>query len=652
MAARSRLIGGLLLLALLAPSCGKKSGGSSGGPLPGPSSWYSQYRKPTSSNLRAVRAADANTVIVAGDATSIFRSDDGGQSWIQLEHQPVNRGGDIVSMDFVGANLECVGSDSADPTKGRVWTATNGVLDFTTPNAAAAVAAYVSVDVVASDTSYRLRTDRIVEKNVSGSGVSTLPILPAGTWNSIFFFANGDGYAAGNNGLIAKFTAAPSPGSWALQATPPPPAPGPPTNPQYNLTKIVFTDATHGYACGDQTTVLSTVNGGTTWTISNYFSGGVPLRSLSFPVDFNTGWVVGDGAVIAVTTNAGVSWTTQVPPAGFIENYNDVWFVSNTVGYVVGNHGAVLRTIDGGGTWLRAPPGTIDPLAQLNAVDFTNDGAIGLAVGSAGTVLRTLDGGTTWFPQSTPSSADLFGVSIPKTGSNTVAYVCGANGTILKISNLQGVLSWASQGPGGGNTIQSIVFPTGDTTGFACGDGSTLLLTTNGSSWAPPAATPAPAAANWKSVSADLGGFNFYVAGDGGVAAKTGTLGASWTDRSLLTTPVINSFQSPAGAGTLFAGASDGKVWRWISPFWFATTPPDVPKAMSFADTSNGWIVTAQPPFTGGVFSTADAGSNWSHLYVHTKWQLRGVWMSPLVPGLGYVVGDNGTILKTLSGGQ
>ena len=673
--ANSRLIGSLLALgvafALTAEGCSCGGGGSKSsspaGPSAGPSSWYSQYRKPTSSNLRAVRAfRDFDglvKLVVAGEATSIFRSDDAGQTWTQLEHRPVSRGGDVASMDFSGSHLECVGSDSDHPTFGRVWTATNGVLDFATPDVDAnmppAVPAYVSVNVVSATTYYALRSDGVVDQNVSGT-VTSLAGLPPGTWNSISFIGTtGTGFAAGDGALVARFDGV----KWTAQATPPPPA----TDPVYNLKKIFFLDANVGFASGDQATILGTVNGGTTWTLQNYFKGGVALRSLHFPVNGPVGtlhgWVVGDAGGIAATVDGGTTWTGQIPPT--IENLYDVWFLDDLEGYVVGDHGMVLRTIDGGVTgtsWKRAPPQAVpDSLVNFSAVDFTNSGSMGLVVGQGGLILLSVDGGSTWTPQQNGDTHDLFGVSIPKAGSGTVAYACGANGVVVKTTNLNAAPpTWTAANPGGANTLRAILFPAGDTTGHLCGDGGTLLHTTDGAAWLAPGTAPAPAAANYLTLSSDPGGGNVYVAGTAGISSTSSDSGVTWSNASLPAlagAPPINAFQSPLGGagGVLFAGAADGNVWKkngvaaWASTTPFAAT---VPLGLSFTDPMVGWVVTSPVPFTGGVFTTPDGATTWTRAYVHTKWQLRAVWASPVTPGLVYAVGDTGTILKTTTGGK
>jgi len=52
------------------------------------------------------------------------------------------------------------------------------------------------------------------------------------------------------------------------------------------------------------------------------------------------------------------------------------------------------------------------------------------------------------------------------------------------------------------------------------------------------------------------------------------------------------------------------------------------------------------------VYYTIDSGTNWTLTYPHTQDIPKALWMSLTTPGLGYIVCDNGTILKTFTSGH
>jgi photosystem II stability/assembly factor-like uncharacterized protein len=570
-------------------------------------------------------------------------------------------------MDFFDANLQCVGSDSKTPANGRCWTATNGVLDFTTVDQDASVspglANYTGVKVVSDTTSYRLTSDGKVEEVVNGVA-TRLPDLPAGTWGGIEFLIANDGvtpsvgFACGDTYRIYKTTRPALSAVWGAWT-----ATTPPGTPTHQLRKIQFPTSMVGYACGDGLSILKSTNSGATW--SEQLPGAAKvtpnLHSIHFPVDVTHGWVVGDTGTIGFTID-GATWNTQVPANTLTTppavNLYDVWFSDNSSGFIVGDVGSVMRTTDGGNTWLRAPPSTgpnPDLPVQFNAVDFTSNGSVGVLVGLGGNMYRTLNGGATWTNLNNSKTEDLFGVSIPRGGTGTVAYACGASGRIIQITQLQSGLPVLTPTTLGASTWRAILFPAGDGTGAVGGDGPSLGFTTTGTAWnasTNPATLPTTA---WLALSSDVGGLDMYVGGTQGKVAHSANQGASWSDATAVASAAsVLSFQSPT-ATTLVSGTADGKVNLSNGGAWsLATTQPTAanPQGMSFPDALTGWLVTSTPPFTGGVFASTDGGMTWGQLYVHTKNQLRATWFSPTVPGLGYAVGDNGTVLKTVSGGK
>jgi photosystem II stability/assembly factor-like uncharacterized protein len=52
----------------------------------------------------------------------------------------------------------------------------------------------------------------------------------------------------------------------------------------------------------------------------------------------------------------------------------------------------------------------------------------------------------------------------------------------------------------------------------------------------------------------------------------------------------------------------------------------------------------------GGIFVTEDGGPTWDRCPEHTRWTLRALWMNS--NGVGCAVGDNGTVLRTATGGR
>ncbi|HIH01487.1 TPA: hypothetical protein HA259_05360 [Thermoplasmata archaeon] len=148
-------------------------------------------------------------------------------------------------------------------------------------------------------------------------------------------------------------------------------------------------------------------------------------------------------------------------------------------------------------------------------------------------------------------------------------------------------------------------------------------------------------------MSAPFTGLTAYAAGTGGRVAYTDMGGTLWYDRSVGAATTLRSLQSPS-ASTVYAAGEDGKVYRSFlsgqGGTWQAMTPPAAPGGIAFTGPGYGWCVN------GGIFYTEDSASTWTRSPEHTRWTLRSVWMNG--SGTGYAAGDNGTILRTLTGGR
>src|SRR5438094_3098479 len=85
------------------------------------------------------------------------------------------------------------------------------------------------------------------------------------------------------------------------------------------------------------------------------FRRGNNLRGAAF-VDANTGTVVGEYGTIVTTTDGGNSWTIQV--SGTTQNLWAISFKDSNNGTGVGEGGTILGTTDGGANWVSQISGT------------------------------------------------------------------------------------------------------------------------------------------------------------------------------------------------------------------------------------------------------------------------------------------------------
>lgn len=172
------------------------------------------------------------------------------------------------------------------------------------------------------------------------------------------------------------------------------------------LLSVSFATPEQGVAVGDFGTLVRTEDGGKTWSK-------VPLPSdivlpediaeivepgdvLLYDVEFATperGWVVGEFGVILTTIDGGKTWTPQKSPVG--TTLFGVHFADAQHGWATGIEQVMLRTTDGGETWAKIDvPGRKGFV--LGIYDVAVEGRVGWAIGDSGLLLRTADGGATW----------------------------------------------------------------------------------------------------------------------------------------------------------------------------------------------------------------------------------------------------------------
>jgi photosystem II stability/assembly factor-like uncharacterized protein len=175
------------------------------------------------------------------------------------------------------------------------------------------------------------------------------------------------------------------------------------TSPIYGVS---FALSTFGIAVGDSGTILSTTDGGASWTPQS--SGTTNALIGVYVLDQNIAIAVGTNGTILRTEDGGATWTPQYATnAG--ANLFGVSFADANNGIAVGDSGTILLTADGGQSWMTEPSGTTNHLQTVSFIDV----ATAIAVGDFGTILRSIDGGATW--ESASSNAirgHLYGLSL------------------------------------------------------------------------------------------------------------------------------------------------------------------------------------------------------------------------------------------------
>lgn len=186
------------------------------------------------------------------------------------------------------------------------------------------------------------------------------------------------------------------------------------------------------WASGADSTVLRTVDGGTTWQKLTVTSDALDFRDVD-AVDAQTAYLLsigkGPASRIYKTTDAGITWTQQFKnedPKVFLDAMS-FWDANNGIAFGDSVNGQfyILTTADGGRSWSRVPQSALPPALENEgafAASGTNIAVFGKSHAWIGTgaaaksrVLRTSDRGRTWQIADTPlasgASAGIFSIA-------------------------------------------------------------------------------------------------------------------------------------------------------------------------------------------------------------------------------------------------
>jgi photosystem II stability/assembly factor-like uncharacterized protein len=171
---------------------------------------------------------------------------------------------------------------------------------------------------------------------------------------------------------------------------------------------LAFLDANRGFAAGEDGAIVTTEDGGKTWTAHKT---GTKENLSDLQMIGDEGWAVGYDGVILHTADGGRTWSAQ--NSTVTQSLEAVHFLDAKNGWAVGWSGTVLHTTDGGKTWQQVKSGSASwSLSSIFFLDAKN----GFISGFAGQLIRTKDGGATWEPVKAPYSGWLTSVAFDKAG--------------------------------------------------------------------------------------------------------------------------------------------------------------------------------------------------------------------------------------------
>jgi photosystem II stability/assembly factor-like uncharacterized protein len=296
--------------------------------------WTGTRHGEAGKDLNAVYFTDSKRGWMAGDGGLVFRTEDGGRSWVRQSVGTDEQINDLYFRDkedgyLIAGSAILITSDS-----GRTW---REARRFRPADFGGGVPELYSVRFASKKKGW-------IVGSVSRRDVVT---------DSLVLFTDDAG------------------ATWRTQLVPS----------RDELIHLDFANEKRGWIVGDKGTILATKDGGANWSRQR-----TGTNATLYHVDFagdERGWAVGERGTILRTVNGGETWTPVSVAGVGRTTLLSVRLAGDDEGWIIGRGGVILRTGDGGYTWLRQESGTKQNLYALFVNKKQN-----LAVGGDGMVLR------------------------------------------------------------------------------------------------------------------------------------------------------------------------------------------------------------------------------------------------------------------------
>ena len=206
---------------------------------------------------------------------------------------------------------------------------------------------------------------------------------------------------------------------------------------------------------------------------SNWKSVACPIAADLYGLVFlneHDGFACGTNSGLIKTTDGGKSWKA-IPIKVSNNTFYDIKFFNETTGIITGSNGTLLLTTDGGNFWNKVDTGVKE---TMFAIKILPNSTIGFLVGGNGTILKSTDSGYSWKRVLSPSRNLLYDIDF---SNNTVGFAVGWNSELLKSTD-QGI-SWVKMNQAGDSYLRSICFAD-SSLGIIVGGGGEILKTVDG----------------------------------------------------------------------------------------------------------------------------------------------------------------------------
>ena len=546
-------------------------------------------------NLKSISFFGTDTAYAVGTNGTILKTTDCGDNWKTLLS---GRGEDLNGVKVLTKDIIIAVGDS-----GTILRSTDGGDNFVyqpfpgfNPNLNGVFFPTPDFGVIAGDSFPPFGGPPIISSSDSGASFSPFgqdPNLANISINSVFIPKKDPDKAVlvGNRGTIVSTTNKGS--SWNTPISPV-------TVP---IKDVWFFTDDDGFATGPDGILLRTTDCGNSWTQINSPTNR-DILTLVFP-DSSRGYFGGGFGGMFKTDDGGATFTNLL--SGFVPQLNDVAFLDDSFGIAAGRFGSILRTTNGGDEWNPVNSGTIHPFEAIGTTEnipSTQFWAAGGTFGDSARIFFSSDSGLSWNPQPIPSPFKLFGITFSDSLNGTAV---GLNGIIYCTSN--GGKSWIKKNSNVNEWLLDVSMPN-DSCAFVVGGIGRILRSKDfGNTWRPLNS----GTQEWLTSVSFLDDSLGMAAGNRGVILRTRDAGNSWED------------VSPRG-------------------ITFDFTDIHLSRGRQKNEGFSNVYVTAVG-FGGTILYSSDGGNTWTQQNSRFKGQIWGMDMRDSLNG--WVVGELGTILKS-----
>ncbi|HRV56156.1 MAG TPA: YCF48-related protein, partial [Mangrovimonas sp.] len=407
----------------------------------------------------------------------------------------------------------------------------------------------------------------------------------------------------------------------------------------YLNTKVRFTDDSIGFIFNDNGDLISTTDGGVSWSIQKKFS-----NAKVFDIHDSTGIIAGYTNEINISIDNGITWHKSVVGNSQIPYFKFVQVVSrDTLFALNSNNSTLYQSTDKGTTWTAVLTNSL--LNSPSSFYFINS-KIGFLCHSS--IYKTIDGGNTWQPVNTNNSSPVLATRFLNENFGIVTL---ENSDMLKTTD--GGISWTPINfP---YRAYDLFFINEDTIFASCEQAKIYRSTNGGTSWSI-VSPPSPNAGFWFFSIDFIDQNKGFVVGTSGKILSTQDGGGTWRQYSISHTE-ITSFSVPSSEiiyatdwWNVYKSTDTGQTWD--STNLSLSEGNKRFTHMWFRNKDTGFVVTKN---NVTFYKTYNGGQTWEEYNPLPSTFGSVLAMSFVNDSIGYVCLNNstaGTNFRTTDGGE